>query len=514
MRGDEGGAFESTDGPLDELASAIAERVLEDAIGLGGVQRYIVTAYGGDKVIARLHAPRERRRLRRWPPARRSDRQRAADREGAAHADHAPPRDQRAHARHRRREHLRDADADAAREGRAHLPPRGAALGDGHRRRAARQRPPPPPAREPRGRPEGRGDARGPGDLPAARARPPSTSSPAGRVLPEKTSPALVGLRALVGTHEARAARGAEVRADAGAARDVHRRSSARRSPTRRRRRPSDRSATMPNTFTAPRCPDQRRRRRPVRHAARSAGRRPSSSRAPCSAATSSRARTTAAPTGTSSSTTAASRRSSRRQAPGVRTFDCIVDRVRVRSVGNAALAAPPTIALGAPPAVGHAGVRRPGHARRARASARRSTSALSAGAFKTFILRGAIPPGSRYSILGSMDGHALPGGHALHERPAGRAAGRVLLPVPARPARRRRPDAGPRLRLRRDPRGRRGAGTSEISIADDGEVETSSVANEEVLRQYRVPLALLSPATLRVDAGRRGPRRAKARAR
>src|SRR5882672_3600319 len=40
-------------------------------------------------------------------------------------------------------------------------------------------------------------------------------------------------------------------------------------------------------------------------------------------------------------------------QAPGVRTFDCIVDRVRVRSVGNASLGAPPTISLGAPPALG-----------------------------------------------------------------------------------------------------------------------------------------------------------------
>src|SRR6266700_7372678 len=41
-------------GAVDELASAIAERVLEDAIGLGGVQRYLVTAYGLDKVIVRL----------------------------------------------------------------------------------------------------------------------------------------------------------------------------------------------------------------------------------------------------------------------------------------------------------------------------------------------------------------------------------------------------------------------------------------------------------------------------
>jgi len=54
MRGDEGGSFESADGPVDELASAISERVLEDAIGLGGVQRYIVTAYSLDKVSGRL----------------------------------------------------------------------------------------------------------------------------------------------------------------------------------------------------------------------------------------------------------------------------------------------------------------------------------------------------------------------------------------------------------------------------------------------------------------------------
>ena len=54
MRGDEGGPFECADGPVDELASSIAERVFEDAIGLGGVQRYIVIAYGLDKVIGRL----------------------------------------------------------------------------------------------------------------------------------------------------------------------------------------------------------------------------------------------------------------------------------------------------------------------------------------------------------------------------------------------------------------------------------------------------------------------------
>ena len=40
--------------PSTSSPPSIAERVLEDAIGLGGVQRYIVTAYGLDKVIGRL----------------------------------------------------------------------------------------------------------------------------------------------------------------------------------------------------------------------------------------------------------------------------------------------------------------------------------------------------------------------------------------------------------------------------------------------------------------------------
>jgi hypothetical protein len=54
IRGDEGGPLESSDARVDELTANVAERVLEDAIGLGGVQRYIVTAYALDKVIARL----------------------------------------------------------------------------------------------------------------------------------------------------------------------------------------------------------------------------------------------------------------------------------------------------------------------------------------------------------------------------------------------------------------------------------------------------------------------------
>src|SRR5256885_9012366 len=48
----------------------------------------------------------------------------------------------------------------------------------------------------------------------------------------------------------------------------------------------------------------------------------------------------------------------------------------------------------------------------------------------------------------------------------------------------------------------------NEVSIVEDGEVASSSPAAEEVLRQYRVPLALLAPGNLRVAlAGEgRGP--------
>ena len=129
----------------------------------------------------------------------------------------------------------------------------------------------------------------------------------------------------------------------------------------------------------------------------------------------------------------------------------------------------------------------------------------LSAGAFKTFILRGSIPPGSRYSILGSMDGHSFQ---------------EVILFTSDQQGARRAAFLCRFLRVQRDAggptpviafgsegilEGGAGGGTSEISIAD-GEIETTSVTDEEVLRQYRVPLALLSSATLRATLAGEGP--------
>ena len=54
IRADEGGTFERTERQLDELATELSERVFEDAIGLGGLQRYIISAYSGDRAVTRL----------------------------------------------------------------------------------------------------------------------------------------------------------------------------------------------------------------------------------------------------------------------------------------------------------------------------------------------------------------------------------------------------------------------------------------------------------------------------
>jgi hypothetical protein len=129
----------------------------------------------------------------------------------------------------------------------------------------------------------------------------------------------------------------------------------------------------------------------------------------------------------------------------------------------------------------------------------------LSAGAFKTFILRGAIPPGSRYSILGSMDGHSFQEVILFTSDQQG-ARPAVFL---CRYLRVQRDAGGPTPVIAFGSEGILEAGpgsdTSEISIADGGEIETTSVTDEEVLRQYRVPLALISSASLRATLAGEG---------
>ncbi|HVV51401.1 MAG TPA: hypothetical protein VHO06_17150 [Polyangia bacterium] len=184
-------------------------------------------------------------------------------------------------------------------------------------------------------------------------------------------------------------------------------------------------------------------------------------------------------------------------QAPGVRNFDAIVGQIRARSIGNSGLATPPMIALGAPPAVGTPvfGVL---DVPAAPGSGAVFDLGLSAGPFKTFILRGSIPPGSRYSIQGSMDGQSFQEVILFTSDQQGARPASLLC----RFLRVQRDAGGPAPVIAFGSEGileaTAGSGTSEISIADDGEIETSSTSNEEVLRQYQVPLALLSAASLR----------------
>src|SRR4029077_3696677 len=175
-------------------------------------------------------------------------------------------------------------------------------------------------------------------------------------------------------------------------------------------------------------------------------------------------------------------------QAPGVRTFDCIVDRVRVRSSGNASVGTPPTIALGAPPAVaapvfgvldmpaGPAAVFGLLDSPAGPGLGAPFDLGLSAGAFKTFILRGAIPPGSRYAIQGSMDGQKFQEG-ILFTRDQQSAPPAEFL---CRFLRVQRETGGPAPVLAFGSEGifePTGAAATEISIPDAGEVATSSLA-------------------------------------
>jgi hypothetical protein len=191
-------------------------------------------------------------------------------------------------------------------------------------------------------------------------------------------------------------------------------------------------------------------------------------------------------------------------QAPGVRNFDAIVGQVRVRSIGNGGLTTRPMIALGAPPAVGTPvfGVLDVPSGPGAGAV---FDLGPSAGAFKTFILRGSIPAGSRYSILGSMDGQSFQEVILFTSDQQGARPAAFLC----RFLRVQRDAGGPTPVIAFGSEGilegGPAAGTSEISIADDGEIETTSVTDEEVLRQYRVPLALLSSATLRATLAGEG---------
>jgi hypothetical protein len=187
------------------------------------------------------------------------------------------------------------------------------------------------------------------------------------------------------------------------------------------------------------------------------------------------------------------------------RTVDGVVKELRVRALGTRGVAPPAAIDVGALPACAEnvfATVPAPAGA----GLGKPVDLGADVGLEKTFILAGRLPPGVRYSLLASVDGEhfgeilRLPSGQLdrartvsavcryLRIESAGRGAGPAVT-VGARGLARLSDSGGG------DPG--TGDARSQISLSDEGAVTTDSSPDEQVLREYFVPLAELS--------GRRG---------
>jgi hypothetical protein len=186
--------------------------------------------------------------------------------------------------------------------------------------------------------------------------------------------------------------------------------------------------------------------------------------------------------------------------ATGAKTVDCIVQDVRVRSIAASAGGQVPSITMGAPPANGPAvigaldvppvgGLGAP------------FDLGLSTGPLKTFMLRGKVPHGSRYTILASMDGAQFDEVMLFTSDQEGARSRSVMC----RFVRVQRAAGGetPTITVGAEalfepaPAGLPG---SELSIASDRELATVTETDEEVLVEYAVPLPALRSASLVAD--------------
>lgn len=191
-------------------------------------------------------------------------------------------------------------------------------------------------------------------------------------------------------------------------------------------------------------------------------------------------------------------------QIAGVKSADCVVDLVRVRSERVPDGAVPPVVNMGAPPAIGTNvfGVLDVPPANGVGAPL---DLGLSVGPLKTFMLRGALPEASRYTILASMDGAQF---DEIFFFTADQQWARSIE-VMCRFLRVQRAALGnpPAITvgaegLLEDPRDG-GGGTGEaddLSISSDGEYATASGTEEEVFAEYAVPLSTLRPSSLVLD--------------
>jgi hypothetical protein len=181
--------------------------------------------------------------------------------------------------------------------------------------------------------------------------------------------------------------------------------------------------------------------------------------------------------------------------APGPKTIDAVVKAVRVRSVGNRRFATAPSLALGAPPALGtnvFAALDVP---------TKNGFGAvfdlgLSAGPLKTFTARGTIPLGGRYAIQGSIDGAHFDDLTLF----TGDQDGARSLKATCRFLRVQRLAFGvtaPVITVGAegifDPAGT----SSELTLSDESERQTTTATAEELLFQFPVPLKSLGAPIL-----------------
>jgi len=177
------------------------------------------------------------------------------------------------------------------------------------------------------------------------------------------------------------------------------------------------------------------------------------------------------------------------------KTVAAIVDRVRVRSVGNGAVAVPPSIAMAAPPALA------PSTFGTLNVPASEGLGApfdlgASAGPVKTIIARGDIRPGSRFTILSSIDG--------AHFEPVtvftADQQGALAVSVLCRFLRVQRHGLGATPAIAFGTEGTFDPAVpaaTELSISEEAEHETASASEEEVLAEYAVPLSVLPASAL-----------------
>lgn len=176
--------------------------------------------------------------------------------------------------------------------------------------------------------------------------------------------------------------------------------------------------------------------------------------------------------------------------------IEAVVDRVRVRSIGNGPVAIPPSITMAAPPAPGPSifGVLDTPSAEGLGAV---TDIGSAAGPLKTFTVRGDIRPGSRFTVQASVDGVHFEPAAVFRSDQEGARAVEILCHF----LRVQRHGIGPTPVIAFGSEGtfEPSAGTSDLSIAEQEEHETATTTTEEVLAEYAVPVAALSAQSLAV---------------